>query len=141
MFTLDYEKKKISVALVYPEKLKLLSSEMAILEKFLCSNKTRKFEFRMKYFGDVGGILLYKDRSSTKNEVEVVPTTNGTICNNLDMPDEIETNAYLFKKDSDDESTNKEEEEQKKKREEKLKARKKYKLYMPDSKNLYPFIA
>mmetsp|Transcript_18005 Transcript_18005/g.15931 ORF Transcript_18005/g.15931 Transcript_18005/m.15931 type:complete len:92 (+) Transcript_18005:963-1238(+) len=62
------------------------------------------------------------------------------------MPDDIETNAYLFNNNStnktltkaDKKKMDKEMEEAEK---EMKKKRKKYKLYMPKKKNLYPFIA
>lgn len=37
-------------------------------------NKKKKFDFRMKDFGDVGGIVLFNDPEGIDNNVEVVPT-------------------------------------------------------------------
>lgn len=110
----------------------------------------------MKTFGDVGGILLYNDPQTSKSEIEVVPTNNSIICENQEMPQalldddsDFESNKKLKKDDKDDKESKgltnaelkklKKEKEQRK--EKRKKDRKKYKLFVPNNVNLYPFLA
>ncbi|CAI2370106.1 unnamed protein product [Moneuplotes crassus] len=110
--------------------------------------KNKKFNYQMKYFGDVGGLLLYKDFEDSEDRCEVVPTSNGTLCNNLEMPDEIQSRKtflskhYKKKKKSKTKAADKKEDKEKDKLEKKRKKEMmKHKLFIPNHKGLYPFIA
>lgn len=104
--------------------------------------KTRKFDFQMKNFGDVGGILLYNDPKDPKSGVEVVPTCNGSFCDNKEepndlksQPEDIESHATKDKLSKKDKRKNEEKEEIRRQK------RRKYKLYISEDVKVYPFIA
>lgn len=114
-----------------------------------CGPKSRKYDFKMNFFGDIGGIFFYRDTEDPVDQVEVMPTCQGAFVSNLDEPDELRTQmddvtseSKMNKKADLKPSEKKKLEKEKKKKEDKRrKARQKYKLYNKNDVDLYPFVA
>jgi hypothetical protein len=64
-------------------------------------SKSRKFNFTMRNFGDVGGVLLYRDPNDNSGNVEVIPTCYGGFSSNMDEPDDLKTNFDDIKSDGE----------------------------------------
>lgn len=103
----------------------------------------------MRDFGDVGGILMYKDPDSEDKDVEIMPTSYGTYADNLEEPDDLKTQLEensskkeLVKGEKISRKEKKRMEKVKKERDAKRrKERRKYKLFVPFNVYMYPFLA